>query len=63
MRLKSLNSRSLVIPIFGIFVSFTFHFSLFASFLDVVEAECEDLDDDLKEDFFPIGLLLVSRDR
>ena len=31
--------------------------------LDVVEAEGEDLEDNLKEDFFPIGLLLVSRRR
>jgi hypothetical protein len=26
-------------------------------FFDVVEAECEDLDDDLKEDLYPIRLL------
>ena len=37
--------------------------SFFIFLLDVVEAEREDLDDDLKEDFFPIGLLLVSIDR
>jgi hypothetical protein len=29
----------------------------------VVEAKGEDLDEYLKEDFFPIGLLLVSIDR
>jgi hypothetical protein len=31
--------------------------------LNVVEAEREDLDEYLKEDLFPIGLLLVSIDR
>jgi hypothetical protein len=31
---------------------------VFAMLLDVVEAEGEDLDDDLKEDFGPVGLLL-----
>ena len=44
-------------------ISFTFQFSFFTFPLDVVEAECEDLDDNLKEYFFPIGLLLVSSDR
>ena len=30
---------------------------LFSVFFDVVEAESEDLDDDLKEDLYPIRLL------